>query len=141
MHEALFVAAILAAIALWGALLWLGVRAVFARLSGWNRLAVRYPVTNPAPAWTWRGQTIQVGPVRYRNCVSAAATHACLHLRSPALFGFPALSIPWAELHSPAQVRVYRRDAIRLQAGRPPVGAISLPRELYDQIRYAPRLS
>ena len=134
-------AAILAVIALWGALLWLVIRAVFARLSGWNRLAVRYPATNPAPAWTWHGQTIQVGPVRFRNCVSAATTHACLHLRSPALFGFPALSIPWTELHSPAQVRVYRREAIQLQAGRPPIGAIGLPRELYEQIRCAMKFS
>ncbi len=123
--------AIIGGVLLWALVLWTGISALLLRLSGWKRLAERYPLPHPPPPWTWCGQTLRVGAVRYRRCVSLARTPGGIWISDLKLFRHPALCLPWPELHSPASCTVYGRPFVRLTVGRPAAATIDLPADLY----------
>jgi hypothetical protein len=133
-----WVLAILCAIVLWMLVLWTVLRAVFTALSGWKRLAERYRPPGPPPAWTWRGQTVKVGAVRYRRSMRLSPTPAGLWISEAGLLRHPTLCIPWAELHSPAATSVYGRPFVRLSVGLPPAGSLEFPAGLYQAL-YGPK--
>ena len=72
---------------------------LFSNASGWTALANRYHTTQKPPpenSSTW--QTIAVGAVRYRNCVTVACLPEGLYL---SVWLNPALLIPWNEITEP----------------------------------------
>lgn len=127
------------AVVIGGVGLWWVVRAVFARLSGWNRLALRYPAPGPPPFWQWRGQTVKVGAIRYRRCVQLAAMPDALYLAERGLLRHPLLRIPWSELQQATEGSFYGHPAVRVSIGAPPVGALEFRHELYRSIAATPR--
>jgi hypothetical protein len=132
------VAAILAGITAFGLILWGTLCRLFLTLSGWNRLAGKYPAPRPLPPWNWTGQTVRVGSVRYRRCMRISAQPDGLYLAEGGLLRHPALRLPWSELHSPSRCNVYGRPAIRLSIGRQPDTTVEFPLELYHAI-WTPR--
>lgn len=112
MSPELLVLAILGGICVWGLLLWMGLRALFAKLSGWNRLAARYRAAGAEPSWQWRGQTVKVGLVRYRRTIRLAAAAEGLHLAETGLLRHPALCIPWCEMTRARPSSFYGRPSV-----------------------------
>jgi len=120
---------VLGGILAWGAILYLLLRRVFDKLSGWNGLAALYRAPCPPPVWHWKHQTVKVGAVRYRRSMHVAAPPEGLWLAEAGLLRHPVLFIPWSELRNPAETRFYGRRAVRLEAGP---GTVELPTELYN---------
>lgn len=105
---------------------------------GWSALAARFATSAPMPAGALTGQTVQVGHVTYKRCVSVAADAAGLHLALTgigALFGNKPLLIPWPEFGPAQQERLYWAEAWRLPVGRPELAAVTLPAALMQQAR------
>lgn len=92
-------------VAWWAFLVWL-----VSRVSGWARLAEKYPAQNlddPAIRWKhWQNMSLQ-NWANYNNCVSVGVSPAGLSLRLPWLFrmGHPPVHIPWSAFDRQARGR------------------------------------
>lgn len=137
MSPELLVLAILGGICVWGLLLWTGLRALFAKLSGWNRLAARYRAAGAEPSWQWRGQTVKVGLVRYRRTIRLAAAAEGLHLAETGLLRHPALCIPWCEMTRARPSSFYGRPSVEVSVGMPAIGTIEFYAPLFHEIDLA----
>jgi len=118
---------------------------LFARGSGWSALAQRYPADAGLVEPTLTAQTVQVGMVRYRRCVTLGIHPDGLYLAAqpglPLLPRNPPLQIPWSEFHHVQQTRLYWRRAAQLEVGDPRVASITFPFELYQRFeRYLTQL-
>ena len=109
---------------------------VFARVSGLNELAERYPATQ-IPGGTFRTkQTVQVGIVRYRRCVTVGISPEGLYLWvRPPLGRQAKLQIPWDEVKQVSESRVFGRRGMQLSIGDPEIGEIRVYRELFESMR------
>ncbi len=135
MPAGVLVPVILAGIAAWGFLLWLVIRTVFARLSGWDALARRFAaVAGRAPVWDWRGETVKVGAIRYRRCVRLAVDERGLCLAEAGLLRHARLWIPWEEMGEAEASSFYGKPAMRVTVGRPAVGTLEFPVALYQAV-------
>lgn len=108
----------------------------FARISGLAGLAERYPVTVPPQGSPWYKQTVQIGAVRYRRCVTVQAGDAGLTLSvRPPLGRHVAIQVPWGDLAPLKQTRIYWARAMQLSVGRPQVATIAVQMGLYNRFR------
>jgi len=105
---------------------------------GWRALAKVYASSAPPPADRLDRQSLVVGRVLYRNCVSVAATEAGLYLR----LGFPltilrrpALVIPWSRFARLEEARLFWREAALLWLREPQAATLTLPMSLFERIR------
>jgi len=110
------------------AMVWL-----FARLGGWGRLVARFPASAEPPGRLLRGQTIKAGSVRYRRCVAVGLgpEGMMLQVQLPA---HPPVWIPWSELHSRRDARLYWYKAVGLLAGRTDRVPLVFPARLFAEI-------
>ena len=109
---------------------------LFARASGLTKLAERYPATH-VPAGTFRTkQTVQIGIVRYRRCVTVGIGPEGLYLEvRPPLGRHAQLQLPWEALKPAGAAPVFGRRGMRLTLGDPQVGEIRVYRELFALIQ------
>lgn len=109
--------------------------AVFRRASGIGRLAERFAAAGPPAGPVYDRQTVQVGAVRWRNCVTIGATPQGLYLAlRPAFPRYPPLLVPWSEIKGAQTVRLYWRQAVRLTIGAPEVGSLTVLMPIYSLI-------
>lgn len=103
---------------------------------GWSRLSEVYATTRQLPTRLLRRQTIVLGQILYRNCVTVGFDDIGLYLAP----GFPisifekrALFFPWSEFMRVEEGRLFWSKAAVLTLGEPVVGTITLPVELFNQ--------
>lgn len=109
---------------------------LFARMSGYNRLAQRYATPYQPEGQEYRRQTLQIGAVRWRNCVRIGVSPLGLYLRPEAMLtSYAPVLIPWDEIRKTEGTRLYWRQAWRLSVGEPRVATITLPMDLFETIR------
>ena len=118
----------LAAVVVFGALLF----QVFARVSGWSKLAGIYPAGPPPEGQRFARQTVQVGPVRFRRSTTVVIGPQGLYL---AALGNPPLLIPWSEVREVRRTTLYWQRAMVLRIGDPLVGTITVGLVLYTAIK------
>jgi hypothetical protein len=112
------------------------VYSAFARLSGLERLIERYPATGRPDEQQRHWQTVQVGPVVYRRCVSLVLGPQGLYLHvRPILSAFRPVLVPWSEFRSASPAFLHWRDARRLVVGDPPVGSITVYGRVLEDLR------
>jgi len=71
----------------------------FAQISGWTRLAELYPATHRSEGQEYTQQTVQVGAVRYRKCMTVGIGSQGLYLWArPILSRYQPVLIPWGEI-------------------------------------------
>jgi hypothetical protein len=93
--------------------MWLLVTGVLSRVSGWASLATEFRVTQPISGENFRFVSGSVGkkgfPVSYRNCMSVSVGERGLGLSLLFLFRFqsPPLFIPWSQVESVAEKKVF----------------------------------
>jgi len=107
---------------------------------GWSRLVAVYATTRPLPAQARSRQSIVVGQVLYRNCMTVGFDDSGLYLEIGfplSVFGRRALFIPWREFKHIDEGRLFWRKATLMSLGDPPVGTITLPMSLFEAIRPA----
>jgi len=108
----------------------------------WSGLAKRFGVRPREIEGAFRRQSLKVGQVLWRNCVTVAAPVDGLYLEVKAPMPFlakPPLLIPWSQFGSVEIVRLFWQDSYQLGVGRPPIATITLSGDLYHRI--APRLA
>jgi len=106
----------------------------------WRKLAPRYPAPGEPPGTRAAGQTLSVGSVQYKRCMTTVVSEQGLYLTRSAALGFllpkhPALLIPWGEFRTAEPRMLYWRKAVRLGIGEPRVGSITVFREFFDTLR------
>lgn len=114
----------------------------------WAGLAERYPPVEStasavaAPSARHR-QTIQIGPVRWKRCVSVCITPEGLHLIMPSpgallrvlgLMGKTPIFIPWADIVGAEPGRLFMLPGYRLLIGNPLLATVTVYAELYSAI-------
>lgn len=117
----------------------------FVQASGYNRLAERYPAGGEPEGPAYTMQTVQIGPVRYRRCVTVHVSDQGLYLQSRLFYArYPPILIPWDEVVRVERSRIYLWSQARLLAiGEPEVGTIRVEMGLFKLIQpyLSPKLS
>jgi hypothetical protein len=110
---------------------------VFRQLSGWQRLAARYPAPGLPTTQLRRLQTVRMGAVRYRNCTTVALEPDGLYIDVPAalLMARKPILIPWSEITGVSKSILYLQPAVTLAAGEPRAGSLTVYRGLYELMR------
>ncbi|TVQ30686.1 MAG: hypothetical protein EA376_12590 [Phycisphaeraceae bacterium] len=83
---------------------------ILSHISGWRRLARRYPSCDSTELARTRFGSIAIRSpwMRYNNCIRYTTDERCLHIRLIPPFGLffhPPMSIPWERIELPESVR------------------------------------
>ncbi len=109
---------------------------IFSKVSGLDKLSEHYHAPNDPGGVSQTKQTVKVGVVRYRRCVTVGIGRDELFLLvSPPLGREWKLLIPWNEIRQVRGARLYGRQGVHMSIGDPVVGEITMYRELFDQLR------
>lgn len=109
---------------------------LFARASGLDRLLARYPAGTDPTGTTLTWQTVMIGPVVYRRCVTAHVAAEGLYLQArPPFRSYALLFIPWSEVSSVHSAILHWQRGLRLSIGRPTVATITSVGTLLRSIR------
>jgi hypothetical protein len=84
----------------WIMVAWIPILSVFGRVTGWRRLAGRYPATPARDGRRFRCGTLIMGFSNYRGTARLTADVSHLHFSMMALFrpGHPTFSVPWSDV-------------------------------------------
>ena len=110
--------------------------------TGWDALAERYKAPSEPQGKKLTAQTVKVGSVRWRRCVTVILSTEGLYLqllpRLPllsAIFRKAPVLIPWSELRRPRKGWLYLgTQAVELSVGEPELARITFPIGLYNEI-------
>ena len=109
---------------------------VFAKVSGLNELTKHYLATHDPGGVSQTKQTVKIGVVRYRRCVTMSiGTEGLFLWVRPPLGRQGKLLIPWDEIKHVRGARLYGRQGVHLSIGDPEVGEITVYRDLFELVR------
>lgn len=109
---------------------------IFARVSGLNKLVERYPTTRDPGQAEQIKQTVKVGVVRYRGCVTVGiGTEGLFLWVRPPLGRQGKFLIPWDEIKRVKKGRLYGLQGVCLSIGDPEVGEITVYQSLFEQMK------
>jgi hypothetical protein len=98
---------------------------------GWRRLAEVYATANPPSGHVTKRETIQVGAVTYKRCVTLGVANEGLYVtiwRKTAL-------IPWTEFKAVGQATLYWQKVPMLTVGDPPVATMTVPIQVFQAMQ------
>jgi len=98
---------------------------------GWGKLAEVYGTPNPPTGQITKGETIQVGAVTYKRCVTLALADEGLYV---SIWRKTAL-IPWTEFKGIGQATLYWQKVPLLTVGDPPVATMTVPVAVFQVMR------
>lgn len=96
-------------------------------------LSSRYPASSEPQGQRYAGQTIAIGAVRHRLSGTLVIAQAGLYVKG-AIASQPSF-IPWDEIRSVRESRIFQKRAVELSIGDPEVGTVTLYPELFESIR------
>lgn len=106
------------------------------RLSGLEKLVKSYRTDHQPQNKEHSRQTIGLGAVKYRNCVTVHLEQEGLYLWvRPPFFSHPAILIPWADIVQADHVTLYHRKAVELQVKAPGCKTITVYQDLFEQFK------
>ena len=98
---------------------------------GWRRLAEVYATANLPTGQITKRETIQVGAVTYKRCVTLGVANEGLYV---AIWRKTVL-IPWTEFKAVGQATLYWQKVPMLTVGDPPVATMTVPVQVFDVMR------
>ena len=98
---------------------------------GWGKLAEVYGTNNPPTGQITKGETIQVGAVTYKRCVTLGVADEGLYV---SIWRKTAL-IPWTEFKAVGQATLYWQKVPMLTVGDPPVATMTVPVAVFQVMR------
>jgi hypothetical protein len=112
---------------------------IFVKFSGWDNLVQKYGTAIVPVGTKFTSQTIKVGPVRYRWCVTAVLSPQGIYLNiGRGLISFGKLTpvlIPWSEFKAKTKGWLYLGwPAIEIPIGDPKIAVITFPLRLYKHM-------
>ena len=90
---------------------------------GWRRLAEVYATAKPPTGQITKRETIQVGAVTYKRCVTLGVADEGLYV---AIWRKTVL-IPWSEFKAVGQASLFWQRVPMLTVGDPPVATMTVP--------------
>ncbi len=109
---------------------------VFAKMSVLSKLFEHYPATNDPSGDSQPKQTVKVGIVRYRKCVTVSvATEGLFLWVCPPLGRQKRLLIPWDEIKQISCASLYGRQGVQMLIGYPELGEVTVYSALFESIR------
>ena len=119
--------------------LWIAVSALIGAVSGWRRLAMRYPEVRPFTGQLWRFQSGRMrNAMGYNNCLTVGADGLGLHLSVLFLFrvGHAPVFVPWGAVRvSPERWLFLRR--FRLDFRDEPGVSLAISDRLAERLKTA----
>ncbi|MCW2285740.1 hypothetical protein M2323_002034 [Rhodoblastus acidophilus] len=109
----------------------------------WRDLAKNYPASGPAPKEVRPRQSLMVGPVLYRDCISVGADDTGLYLAPGRPLSFALkhnLRIPWPEIVKTEPAKVLWGKGVTLFIGAPALATLTVKAELFEKL-VRPRLA
>ncbi len=98
---------------------------------GWGKLAEVYGSNKPPTGQITKGETIQVGAVTYKRCVTLGVADEGLYVS----IWRKTVLIPWAEFKAVGQATLYWQKVPILTVGDPPVATMTVPVVMFDVMR------
>ena len=97
---------------------------------GWGKLAEVYGTPQPALRPDHEGETIQVGAVTYKRCVTLGVAEG-LYVS----IWRKMVLIPWTEFKGIGQATLYWQKVPMLTVGEPPVATMTVPVAVFQVMR------
>ncbi len=115
--------------------MWMFVLTMVSHLSGWKKLAQRFPAKGSETGKTFRFQSAYIGWAQYSGVLTFVINPNGLGLSAvfPFRFGHPAVFIPWAEFHNFHEVKKFLQTVVVMEAGDPVITKLTLPRWVLDE--------
>jgi hypothetical protein len=108
---------------------------VFAKVGCLGKLSHHYPATHDPGGVSHTKQTVKVGVVRYRKCVTMRfGTEGLFLWVCPPLGRQGRLLIPWDEIKQVRGTSLYGRQGVRMSIGDPEIGEITVYRDLFELV-------
>jgi hypothetical protein len=98
---------------------------------GWGKLAEVYGTNNPPTGQITKGETIQVGAVTYKRCVTLAVADEGMYVS----IWRKTVLIPWTEFKAVGQATLYWQKVPMLTVGDPPVASMTVPVQVFEAMR------
>jgi hypothetical protein len=98
---------------------------------GWGKLAEVYATANPPTGHVTKRETIQVGAVTYKGCVTLGVADEGLYV---SIWRKTAL-IPWTEFKAVGQATLYWQKVPMLTVGDPPVATMTVRVQVFQVMR------
>jgi hypothetical protein len=133
MHASILIFLIVGASILFACLIAGGVLLVFFLLSkgGWRPLTEMYATPNLPAGLVIQRQTVKVGAVTYKRCVTAGIADEGLYLT----IWRRTVLIPWSEFKGIGQARLHWQRVPVLTVGNPSVATITVTNDLFERMR------
>ena len=109
---------------------------IFMGSSGLSRLMQQYPAPfqPEGSAQTW--QTVRVGAVRWRNCVTIVVGPQGFYFAVRQAFtNFRPVLIPWSQIRATRETHLYWRQAATLSVGDPSVAEVTVYMNQFERMR------
>lgn len=90
---------------------------------GWRRLTEVYPTSKPPRGQTVTGQTVQIGAVTYKRCVTLRIADEGLYVT----IWQKTVLIPWTDFKRIGEATLYWQKVPMLTVGDPPVATMTVP--------------
>lgn len=126
------VVTILTMIAYTAALLWIVMLGV-SYISGWRKLAQRFPANRPPGGERFAIQSASVGGISYNNCMTIYRDEYGLHFYVwfPFRAGHPPMLIPWTEMHRPVESSFLGMKFVTVDVGDPKVSRLQVAAKVF----------
>lgn len=98
---------------------------------GWRQLAEAYTTPKPPRGQIVTGQTLQVGAVTYKRCVTLGIADEGLYVT---IWQKTAL-VPWTEFKGIGEATLYWQKVPLLTIGNPPVATMTVPVSVFPIMR------
>ncbi|TWT78757.1 hypothetical protein CA13_01540 [Planctomycetes bacterium CA13] len=119
-------------------LMWCGISFLLTFLSGWAKLAERYPDRTLPDCKAFYCQSGNIGGVNYNSCLTLCVSQRGLGLSVmiPFRIGHPTLWIPWSDFHDVQETRtpIVGFRSMTATLGTPPTVKVKLPAWLIDYV-------
>ena len=118
---------------------WFSLSWLLSRISGWHRLAQRYPVSHTSESKTAESHTSEsetaslrsgrIGPVNYYSCLKFGVNDEGLliSIAPPFRVGHPPLFIPWSHFHHVKDDGMMYSHKAKASIGQPTITRMTLP--------------
>ncbi len=104
---------------------------------GWKGLAEQFAAHSQPEGDLFKGQTVEVGKVVYKRCVSVGVTKEGFYLevKIPLSSRLKPLFIPWEMVKGLREGSLFWKKTVILSIGKPEIGSISIFTDLFVHAR------
>ncbi len=110
-------------------IVWFSLSWLLSRISGWHRLAERYPGIRTIEGETASLRSGRIGPVNYYSCLKFGINDEGLliSIAPPFRLGHRPLFIPWSDFHNVKEDGMMYSQKVKASIGQPTITRMTFP--------------